>query len=304
MRLINLAFLIPAILSVSSVKAETYQSFSTIGYFENEYGDNLTNSDSILLATQYYFDKRMSLGPFNEFNYINTISSVSVSYAKSNYETNFPSKYQITNSKTKTDNFTIGGEWFVGDFLVGAGYSYNHWESENCVLLCDNDLDTYRMTLGYLISDNLLVKVNTVVAADYDTRYTFDVNYNLQLNQLDYVGFGYNSNEDFDYHHLSARYFMALSSESFLTLGGSYLINNVKIETGSGSIDFDDVWGANIGYYFNQATSISANYGNDDSYGLSANHFFNKNYSLGINYHTIRTGEDSNSISATFMAQF
>ena len=302
MRLINLAFLLPAILSTSSIKAETYQSFSTINYSESEYGDNLTNTDSISLATQYYFDKRSSLGPFNEFDYINTISSVAISYTKSNLETNFPSPYQINNSKSESDNYTIGGEWFVDDFLVGASYSRLNWETNNCVTFCDGQPEYYRATLGYLLSDDLLVKVNAFIPEDGDTTYTFDVNYNWQLNQLDYVGFGYNSNEDFDFHHLSAKYFMALSSESFLTLGGSYVINNIKI--GSSNIKVDDVWVANIGYYFNQATSISANYGNDDSYGLSANHFFNKNYSLGIYYHTSRWAEDTNSIGATFVAQF
>ena len=301
MRLIKLAFLMPAILSVNSVEAETYQSFSSINYDKSEI--EWTQSDVISLGTQYYFDKRESLGPFNEFAYINTISNVSVYYTATNFDNRLNGTEDETfGAKIEAESYSIRGDWFIGDFLVGASYSFLHFEQTPCSAQCNDDLNGYGMSLGYLVSDDFLIKVHASKAEDSDTFYSFDANYNMQLSNSDYIGFGYNTDEEINFHKVSAKYFMALSSDSYLAVGGDYTVNDFDIDD---RVKMEDTWNTNIGYYFNQYSSLSAFYNSFDGYGVGVNHFFNKNYSLSFNYRTNSKAEsDFDSYGATFTAQF
>ena len=82
----------------NTVLAESYQSFSTLNYSQNSstvnqpefiYFQNGTSEqrtypanqskwdyDSLALFSQYYFEEQQALGPLNEFDYINTSSTI------------------------------------------------------------------------------------------------------------------------------------------------------------------------------------------------------------------------------------
>ena len=123
----------------------------------------------------------------------------------------------------------------------------------------------------------------------------------MQLAGTDYIGFSYNVDENFDIHQLSSRYFLALTGESYLVLGGDYTIDN------SDNFLADDSWSINSSYYFNTKTSVSAFYGKDDVYGIGANYFINDNYSVQASYNANNNDKyevDLDGYSLSFSAQF
>jgi hypothetical protein len=299
MKLTSIALLLPALFLCNAVKsAESYQSFSHVNYSKSEFVN--TDNQYWSLGSRYYFDAKEALGPLDQFEYINAISNVSGTYSNNTFDSEY--RFDGTNyeSKSSIDSFDIGGEWFVGNLLVGGSYTYINTDYQRTAFSNDDDYNVYRATLGYLITDDLLVKVNMIKSEDTSAFYTISANYNLQLNKNDYVGFGYNTDEDLDVHHLSTQYFMALSQDSYFVLGGNYTFNNTDSQW------VEDSWNINSSYYFNQYTSASVSYDKNEEYSIGANHFFNKSYALGLVYTANNSDDwvDSKTYSVNFTAQF
>jgi len=297
MKYSSITVLLPVLfLASTSVSAESYQSFSNANYSKGDYSN--IDSEFWSLATSYFLDARETLGPLNEFDYINTVSNISAGYSHSSIDSLHSFNGSQYGSKSDDNALNINGEWFTGKFLIGGGYSYfdNDYQSRN--FSRDEHFNYYRGILGYLVTDDLLIKAKVRKREGGSAFYRFDVDYNLQLNKSDYIGFGYQTDEDFDFHTLSSKYFMQLSSESYLTVGGHYTYDNYD------SNRSNDSWSINSSYYFNQYSSISAGYAKDDNYSIGANHFFNKNYALAISYSTNTSDDDSDAYGINFTAQF
>ena len=116
MKISALALLIPALILGHSAKisAEEYQSFTNASYSKNDYSSADTTSFGI--NTSYFFDAKSTLGPLNQFKYINTISNISARYNHleseiSSLDWNDLSHY----SKGNNDAINVSGEWFSGD---------------------------------------------------------------------------------------------------------------------------------------------------------------------------------------------
>ena len=305
---------------------ESYQSFSTLNYSQNSstvnqpefiYSQKGTSEqrtypanqskwdyDSLALFSQYYFEEQQSLGPLNEFDYINTSSTIYALVSKNS--TDFSSSYAGYSSWDSSDNtINIGGQWISHNFLLGAGYSYVKSKSSYGN---SYDYNSYSASLGYFLLDNLVIRADYFDSGDdYDffsdnsDYFSYSASYNLQLAGTDYIGFSYNVDENFDIHQLSSRYFLALTGESYLVLGGDYTIDN------SDNFLADDSWSINSSYYFNTQTSVSAFYGKDDVYGIGANYFINDNYSVQASYNANNNDNyevDLEGYSLSFSAQF
>jgi len=316
---------IASILLSSTAFAESYQSFSSLAYSQDKTIEShpfidyhsKSDSDNLSLFSQYFFEERQALGPLNEFDYINSSSNV---YALlSNNESESSTAYEGNGFgwENSSNSLIIGGQWISHNFLVGAGYSYTKYDVTYVSDRYDSDSydrsdKGYSASLGYFILDDLVIR------ADYyydDTKYdlynddndyfNYSASYNLQLSGSDYLGFTYNVDEEFDIHHLSTRYFLALTQESHIVLGGDYTRDMSQYAS--------DHWSINSSYYFNSKTSISAffskseAYGESETYGIAASYFINKNYSVQAGYNTNDNDKyeaDQDGYSLSFSAQF
>jgi len=267
MKLLTLSALIFA---STSAMATDYNSFSSINYLK--LNNDTVNSDTYGASSVYFLNKKTTLGPLNEFEYINKSSNIFGGF-------------------TDGDNanaYQLGGELFIDKWLVGG--SYNYLDKDN-----GND-DAYSLKLGYLINDNFLIKAQAT-RNNGDTLYNFSAAYNVQLNDQDYVGFTYNTDDKFDAQTVSSKYFAALGSNNYVTAGLSYTRN----DNSSNNLI------ASMGYYFNPNTSVSVSYDDDDDYTISGKHFFNKNYALSVGYSSnasTNDNEDYDLYSVNFTAQF
>jgi len=254
----------------TSTMATNYQSFSSINYLR--LNSDTANYDTYGASTIYFLNKKASLGPLNEFEYINKTSNVFGSFADAD----------------NANAYQLGGDFYVNKWLVGG--SYNYLDKNN-----GND-DVYTLKLGYLISDNFLIKAQAT-RNNGDTLYDFTAAYNVQLNNQDYIGFTYNTDDKFNAQTISSKYFAAVGKNNYLTAGLSYTKNDNSR---------DNVM-ASAGYYFTASTSISVSYDNDDDYTISGKHYFNKNYALSVGYNSNASTnniEDYNLYRVNFTAQF
>ncbi|MBL4910477.1 MAG: putative porin [Alteromonadaceae bacterium] len=274
MKLVPQAIILPLlVLTTYSATATDYQSFISIGY--SKFDNALSSSDSYGFSSTYFFDKRSTLGPLNEFEYINPISNVFAGYASGDWN----------------DSYRLGGELFINNFLIAG--SYHRIDADNKKASVDN----YDMSLGYLITDDFLVKVTANKVEDVNVFYQFNAAYNWQLNANDYIGFTYNTDENFDFHTFSSKYFVALAQEQYLTTSISYIFTN----------NGDDFWSVGANFYFNKNSSIFANYAENDIYSFGAEYYFNKNYALSVRYSSNSTDKkitDFDVYSLDFIAQF
>ncbi len=292
---------LPALLACNNALAQSYQSFSSISYFKTDAGSY--KSDDINLNSTYFFDPRLALGPLNEFDYINKINNLSANYHHDSSESFYEFNGNSNDYESKSNSFAVSGEVIVGQFLIAGGYSHIKSDSK-AVIFSDDSSNSYNMSLGYLITDDFLLKANVNKFDDSDEFYSFDARYNLQLNKTDYVGFNYDTDEDFDFHTLSTKYFTKLSSDNYLVLSGSYTYDSRDNEEGYIFSDLSH-WHIGSSYYFNQHTSVFASYGKHDYYSVGANHFFTNNFSLRAQYNSAATSKnDFDGYSVSFVAQF
>ncbi|WP_215399001.1 putative porin [Rheinheimera oceanensis] len=238
----TLKYVLPVIALAASatVAAEEYQLFTGVNADHIRVsGNNETNWG---LNGTYFFDKKVTLGPLDQFEYINKVTNVSASFSRV-FDTNV---------------WGVGGEYFAENGLVvSAAHSRASGDYIN------------EIGLGYLVSDNFIVRARAVKPEDESTAYLFSASYNYQLQGNDYVGFTASVDDEFDYFSLSSKYFASLNEGRYIAVGVALADND-----GSSS------WAAEADYYFSKMTSVGLSYDKADNYGLSAKHFFNANWAL------------------------
>lgn len=295
------ALAIPALLVTNTVNAESYQSFSGISYSEQ---DRINGKNkSLTLNTTYYFDEKKTLGPLDQFEYINTVSNVFATYQHDEFNSG---SINGLKSSSDTDRYSIGGIWVTGKFILGAGSSYSDYEAENNYSLgVSENSDSYHVNLGYLITDNFKVGVTRYKHDDVDALDIYNAQYKVQLNGDDYIGFSYTTNDHFDFHDFSAKYLKKLSNDQYLVVQASYLDDGHKV-TGLhfGETYFTDRWAVDTQYYFSKNTSVSMSYDKHENYSLGAKHFFTKNYALAVSYSNNNDHSDLDAFGINFTAQF
>ncbi|WP_350607550.1 MULTISPECIES: putative porin [Pseudoalteromonas] len=251
------------LLSSAAHAADSYQSISNLNYTDTD------NNDTISVDSTYYFSPKSTLGPYDQFEYINKQSNVFGSYADDDFG----------------DVTAIGGEYFVEDFVVGASYQNADYNSNN---------ESYTLSAGYFFNPDLLAKVRFVDQKDGDNVTYFSLAYNHMLNDTDYVGITVESDDDFDSRLVAAKYFVDLQQGNYLTVEGTFV-----------SLDeADDQWNVETNYYFSKATSVFASYDKEDNYSFGAQHFINKNIGLKVGYGNNADDSDNDAYFANMRFQF
>jgi len=278
------------------VLSESYQSFSALNYSHNESSFNtpeynyysIGNWNQMALYSQYFFEEQQSLGPLSEFDYINTSSNIfaSVSHSQNEYSSSYNGYSSVGDSKKNTIGF--GGEWVVSSFILGASYSYDKRKIDYNELSFDDSSNDLSLSLGYLFSDDFMIQAGYIddVDGSGDDSFSYSANYNLQLADTDYIGFSYSVDDDFDVHQASTRYFFSFAEQSYLVLGGSYILDNTDNRFS------EDYWSVNGRYYYNEKTSISVSYDEGDYYSINTSYFINNNYSVQVGYNSIANNKD------------
>ena len=262
----KLAVIISSILlSSAATAADTYQSVSHVGYMDND------NNDTISLDSTYYFSPKMTLGPYDQFEYINKQSNVYGKYSDDDF----------------SDRATVGGEYFLDSFVLGAEY-------QNLDLDLGSSADMVQLSAGYFFNPDLLLKVRFVDIEDADNRFFFDLAYNHKLNSTDYIGFTVTADDEFDYRALNVKYFMDLQQGNFLTVEA----------TVSDDDNASNDWVLGSNYYFSKATSAFVTFNKNDDYTFGAQHFINKNVGIKAGYGNNWDDSGSDAYFANVSLQF
>ncbi|MBB1451854.1 putative porin [Pseudoalteromonas sp. SG43-1] len=262
----KLAVIISSILlSSTAAAADSYNSISNLSY------KNSDNNDTVAVDSIYYLSPKKTLGPYDQFEYINKQTNVYGGYADDDFG----------------DLTSVGGEYFINEFVVGASY-------ENLDLDSGSNSELYKLTGGYFFNPDLLAKVTLVENKDGDDYALFDLAYNYMLNSTDYVGVTLTSDDDFDYRAVAAKYFIDLQQGNYLTFEGKY----ESID------DAENQWVAETNYYFSKATSVFANYNKQDTYSFGAQHFINKNIGVKVGYENNADDSDNDAYFANMRFQF
>jgi hypothetical protein len=256
-----------AVILSSTVSAQDYQTFGELTYAQSDIAG--VSTDALSISAQYFFDNKTALGPYSEFEYINKVSNVFASYI--NVESG---DFYSTN---------MGGEAFVNNVLFGASldYSKGH-DTANSV------------SFGYLFNDNLLVRVDRNAGDNMDAYYMVSAAYNHQLNDTDYIGVTFETDDEAETLSLSSRYFTHLGDDRYFAFNVAYQ-----------DFDVDNAWEVGANYYFNKATGISASFDSEDSMAIGLEHFFNPNIAVKVGYAQSEVGtEDADSFFLTVKGQF
>lgn len=261
-----LKYLLPviALTAAATVSAEEYQIFTGLNVDHVRVADNSQNIWR--LEGQYFFDKKQTLGPLDQFEYINKVTNVGAGFARSSGE----------------NSWIVGGEYFTDNkFVVSARHTRN------------GDFDATAVGIGYLISDDFLVKAEAIKPEEGNTDYLFTAKYNHRLVGNDYIGFSAYTDDDFDVYGISSKYFASLDE-------GRYIAVGVSIDR-----RFNDTfWDAQADYYFSSMTSVGVSYGKNDFYSLNAKHYFNPNWALQVAYSGNADNSELKSYSVGVIGQF
>lgn len=257
--------------SISIVSANEYQTFIDLEHTSHNFSGRVPDFSSNNIFAQHFFSLKESLGPLGEFEYINTTSHVFGNYHDNDF-------YSLT---------SVGGEYFMGNFLIGGSYQDS-----------DND-DSNSLTLGYLFSENFIIKLHSGDENILGTDLSFSASYNYQLGGNDYIGFSYSTAEDFDYQSLSSTYFTQLEGDSYLKVEVAY--DYYEYRKSSASIEAN--------YFFDKMTSVSLQFDNDSlsNYSVGMKHYLNDNFAFYANYRDIDTpvtGMATDTYQIGFSAQF
>jgi hypothetical protein len=259
----KLKYVLPLIAFTTSaaVSAQDYQTFTNLSGEHRSYGfesDNLWQVNA-----KHFLDKKQTLGPLDQFEYINKVTNVAAGYAHVNKVTNVAADYARVYDRY---TLSVGGEYFAeNNFVVSASYSDSEYS------------DVTSLGIGYLISDDFIVRA-LATKRDYgdsnyqnydDTSYRFSASYNLQLQGKDYLGFNVSTDDKLDNYGISSTYFSSLGGDRFVTLG-----------VGLSDSPNANNWDINGGYYFSKMTSVGISYDKSDNYSLNAKHYFNQNWAL------------------------
>ena len=259
--------LIAVILFTPSIYATEYQSFTNLTYSKQ---NNDINFDNYGIHSRYYFDKKQSLGPLDQFKFINTTSYI---YGGIN---------QLKSKEWANDSSYISGRYFYGKWSIGGGIHRSKREGSSKGSMSNH------FNLGYLVNDNFLVqysKSNNAITGDSGV---LSMQYNHQISDTDYLGFSIGSDEK-----AAMTYFTHLGDERY-----------VKVDIGYDHDLIGNKWSTNANYYFDNKTSIFANYQDGRINSVGAKYFLNDNFALSANYSPENSRVDYDAYHISLSAQF
>lgn len=265
--------LLPVLLFSTTIFAnEPVTTFASAGY------SGFDDHSSVNLGLKHYFAKQQSNGVWDEFGYLDTDSSIAVSYIKND------------NDFLSSDSYQIFGEYFIDNFIISGSHSSINVDAKS-PYLNPNDGDTNSIGLGYLFGDNLKVKTTF---SDQTSIFNVSAQYSHELNSDgDYIGITVDADSDFNSKSISADYFGQLQSGNYIRLGYRHDIFEYNSNTSySGS------------YYFSPQTSVSIETDLFALYNVSAKHYFNSNIALVAGITAFDVDDTENSYWLGVVGQF
>lgn len=254
----NTRFAIPLVFVALPAAAEDYQLFTNASAFHSEQAGR--NEMQYGASAQYFFERRSALGPYDQFEYINTINNVAGSALH----------YDDTLSAA------LSGEYFVGELAFSAA-----------VQALDGDHVASNVSAGYLLSDDFIVRAHANHIEGGDTNYSVSSSYNMQLNRSDYLGATVSLRDDLESGGINVKYFNALNNGHYVGVGASYSTYVSEFRSYNRR---SNSWNTNAAYYISKATGFSLGWDDDEMLSLGARHFFTPSVALAVNvYH--REGE-------------
>ncbi|QTH63385.1 putative porin [Psychrosphaera ytuae] len=265
----RLSMLFLMLASVSAT-ANEYQSITHLSHTDLD--EELGGGKSTSLQTVYYFDKKKTLGPLNEFAFINTVNNVSAGFDDFEHGT----------------SFNVGGEVFFDQWRVAGSYTNSEADF--------SDGSNTMVSIGYFFQPNLLIglehsrseysydgyRIDDVFfpgGSDSESTTYLTLKYEHDLNGNDYIGVMVEAESDFDQVFASTKYFSHLGDEQYLSVGVS--ISDHK--------DFKPFVALDGTYYFNQRTSLHAQVAQDTDSDLTSTSiggklFINDNWAVAAGY--------------------
>lgn len=242
---------LPLMVLAATASAESYNSITNAAYTNVE--SQNSDVDIFGVGSTYYFAPLETTGPLKEFEYIIKTTNLYGNYQYADFDGG------------DADALTLGGEYFAANgFMVGAEVT----ESDNA--------DSNTLSAGYLFTPDFLLSVERVDPDFGDAENYVNARYNHRLGGTDYIGFNFNTDDDFDSQTLSSKLFKDLGGETWLAVDASFTNND----------DFDNDWTVGAEYYFSKETSVGAGYEDDETFDLNVSHFFNRNVAGRLTYAT------------------
>ena len=263
----RLAFL--AMTTTGFVHADTVSTIFDINYLDYGIGDSMG------VSVTHYFDPRALRGPLDQFGFINSKSFVGISH----------DDFEFGNSTALT------GTWHMDNGMyIGLDYRLRDYDSGS-----DDEISH---TLGYQSNEVWSVSATFSDFEGAANDVSFNARYEHDLGENDYLAFSYGTNNDFDYHTITSRYFNDIED------GGYYTLRAVFTQYDDiPGLDLDDDWTIGGDYYWNDYTSAGVSF-SDDAYSIGARHYFNDNWALTASYAELDSLDDDNMWEITLTAQF
>ncbi|CAM3799686.1 putative porin [Rheinheimera salexigens] len=236
---------IMALTASATIAAEEYQLFTELkADHVRVSGENETNW---ALDGTYFFDKKQTLGPLDQFEYINKVSNIGASF----------------NRVFDNNVWAVDGEYFfANNIVVSASHQY-----------FGSDFNVSTFGLGYLLADNFIVRAEAIKPKDESTAFLFSASYDLQLQNNDYIGFTAKVDDEFDYFEISSKYFASFGQASYFAIG-----------LGLADYDGTTAWNTELDYYFTKMTSVGVTYNKQDDFSVNAKHYLSSNWALNAGY--------------------
>lgn len=231
--------------------AETYQTFGSLGFYDSD-ADN--SELKTVLDGKYYFKGQDTVGPLDQFSYIDDTSEIHA---------------EIT-SVDDDDAFSLGGSYYFDRFVIGAEYSD------------DDSFYETRLNAGLFILDNLKATIGYTMPEEGDDVADFALEYDHAINETDYIGFtlGYVDTDE-SVISLSSKYLNAFDNGQFLVVEASF-------EDAE-----DSTFEASAKWYLNKNTGFEFGADDQDFMYIGATHFFNTNFAVDVMVGQDDSGDDA-----------
>lgn len=236
-KLIALAALttLPALAS-----AETYQFLGGLGVIDSD----ADNSEAVtLLDAQYYFKGQDTVGPLDQFSYIDDTSEIHAGII----------------SADDADVVALGGSYYFDRFAIGADY------------VDYEDSYVTRLNAGFFILDNFKATLGYTMPEEGDDIADFGLEYDHAINEGDYIGFsfGYTDFEE-SLIELSTKYLNSFDNGQYLVFEAAYADAE------------DSTFEASAKWYINKNTGFEFGADDQDFMYIGATHFFNTNFAIDV----------------------
>jgi len=216
------------------------------------------------IESSYYFEGKTTIGPLEQFKFVEPSSYVSVSYSRIQKEFKNLSWELINYYGSKFwenrdyNESSIDGRYYYGKYYAGAGLIQNSFD----------DKAYTSAELGLLLLDNLEVGANGIESVEDEYEFSALIRYEHKIGETSFIGAVAQISEVLGKSFLALKYFQGIHRHF-------YLSNEIFLTEKS--------WELKSSFYLNKKLSLSLGYNNGDELSMiGARYYLTKNFSLSI----------------------